>query len=261
MHVGIAIISRNRPEVLTQAIKQHQTFKPSPHRLRTNFSPIHTSERIIIDDCSDTAISIEGERIVRAETWQGVAGARNLALYALNRMCCDVLFIMDDDVFPKDPYWIDAFIDLHLSFPTQHIFQAIPRALEGEKIPFPRNTINTATGIEMRSVNASTGCFFSLTKHALLRLGGFDASFGKYGFEDADYMNRAKLIGFTGEHKNYTHPAIDQLLHICDVHGDFGDFKWPGRSVLHDTKEEIMKESSQKYLEAVANPVIFKPFF
>lgn len=279
MHIGIAIITKDRPEVFHHAYNCHKMFKPSAMRSPSNYSIKHTVSRIIVDDQSELPIIIDGEKCFRTPEWLGVANTRNYALQQLEKLLPDVFILMDDDVFPNHPYWVDAFIDLHEAFPHQHIFQAIPsdlwkcllsdkgimiqKSLKSDIKEASKGRHNADIGTLMKT-GASTGAFFSITKHALLQIGGFNSFGGKYGYEDADFIRRAGKAGLLSHGMGCTYPGIDQILHLADVYGDHKlhshSLKWAHRSSLHDTKMDILKQIEPEYLKSIESNELYKEF-
>lgn len=281
MHVAIAIITKDRPEVFMHSYNCHKMFKPSPLRGPSNYSNQHTVSRIIIDDQSEIPIIIDGEKCFRTPSWLGVANTRNYALMQMERSLPDIFILMDDDVFPKHPYWVDAFIDMHQSFPDQHIFSAIPSKLWECDLTHKGIQIDSASkskyddtlttpgrfnsgAASLVSTRAGIGAFFSITKHALLQIGGFNSFGGKYGFEDADFMNRAKKANLLQYGKGCTYPGIDQILHVADVHGDHRlhdhSIKWQSKSSLHDTKEQLIEDVKPAFIAAQESPNLYQEF-
>jgi glycosyltransferase involved in cell wall biosynthesis len=243
MKVGIAVITKNRERVVNFAFKQH--FK---------YSGVESF--VIIDDKSDKPTVLEDTdyKPFYSTEWLGVAGARNLGLSLLDDHGCDFIFIMDDDVFPKTPGWVFEFINAHEMYPDQHVFIASPNEW-GEVIEDYSNTYD----IGPVSVKKPTGVLFFLTKHALNTLGGFEV-FGKYGFEDVDYLIRAGLAGLTPLGQYVTIKNCERYLHVCDVHGSCPGFEWEGKSVLHDTKDRLIKEAGKILAERLKDNHIYKPY-
>jgi glycosyltransferase involved in cell wall biosynthesis len=249
MKIGISVITKNRERVVNFAYNKHCQFSGA-----TNF--------IIIDDNSEvpTVLKDSEYQPYYSNEWLGVAGARNMGLAILQD--CDFIFIMDDDVFPKVNGWQNSFIRAHYYNPEQHIFIASPNAW-GEVIQDYSVLLCGEGGISQPmgavSVKNPTGVLFFLTQHALKTLGGFEV-FGKYGFEDVDYLIRAQKAGLSPLGQYVTVKNCEDLLHICDVSGSCEGFEWEGKSVLHDTKNQLIEEARIKLTERLKDNKIFKPY-
>jgi len=241
MKVGIAVITKNRERVVNFAYQRH-----------LKYSGAH--DFVIIDDHSDVPTVLKDSNYQPSynNEWLGVAGSRNEGLKALED--CDYILLMDDDVFPKTPHWEIAFIQAHEMYPDQHIFIASPNEWGGVIADYSNNGRFGPV-----VVKHPTAVLFFLTKHALQTLGGFEA-FGKYGYEDVDYYIRANKAGLTPLGQYVTIKDCEKYLHVCDVQGSCPGFEWEGKSVLHDTKDRLIKEAGKVLTERLKDNHIYKPY-
>jgi hypothetical protein len=133
----------------------------------------------------------------------GVAYQKNKCLEALKE--CDYVFLFDDDCFPIEDGWADAYISEYIRTGNHHFLK-----------------INETPSIEIKEVidgitswTNCAGCMMFLTRSAIQTVGMFDESFGRYGYEHAEYTNRiyqnkfnlfGQYLSCTGNDKIY---AID----------------------------------------------------
>lgn len=246
MKIAIAIITKDRSKVAAKAISQHLKYRPEGARI------------IVVDDNSqykegDVDLSAfsgeDGIEYIYSATWLGVAGARNLAMELGDDS--DVLFLMDDDIFPKKEGWADLYLQSLARVPKQHLLKAAPQ-------PW--------AGIEMQHRNIyicknTTATLFCMTRQLRDTLGGFDAEIGKYGYEDGDYYNRLARTDLAPYGPYCTPQGVEEYLHICDLEGSFEDLEWEHRSALHDTKQELLEESKMNIIKKYDNGAsIYHPY-
>jgi len=133
----------------------------------------------------------------------GVAHQKNKCLEALKE--CDYVFLFDDDCFPIENGWADAYISEYIRTGNHHFLK-----------------INETPSIEIKEVidgitswTNCAGCMMFLTRSAIQTVGVFDESFGRYGYEHAEFTNRiyqnkfnlfGQYLSCTGNEKIY---AID----------------------------------------------------
>jgi len=133
----------------------------------------------------------------------GVAHQKNKCLEALKE--CDYVFLFDDDCFPIENGWADAYISEYIRTGNHHFLK-----------------INETPSIEIKEVidgitswTNCAGCMMFLTRSAIQTVGVFNESFGRYGYEHAEYTNRiyqnkfnlfGQYLSCTGNDKIY---AID----------------------------------------------------
>lgn len=237
MKLAIAIITKNRPQVAEKALKQHLKFKPADAQI------------FIVEDCSDPDKQIDfsiyrelGVVCLQSATWLGVAGARNLAMYLADD--ADVLFLMDDDIFPKKEGWADLYLNTLETAPKQHLLKAAPQPWAGIQMQH--------RGV-LLACERSTATLFCMTRQLRDTLGGFDDTIGKYGYEDGDYYKRLALTGLAPFGPYCTPQGVEEYLHLCDLDGSFEDLEWEHRSALHDTKEELLEESKTNIIKKYDN--------
>lgn len=254
--IGVAVITKDRNDFIRQVYEFHLV----------NTLPF-VDRFIIIDDHSETPVELHkfpdpyGETAPRVEVhrpikWLGVARSRN---YALSELCdCDYIFLMDDDLLPKDPNWIP----LHIKAMSDKFCQI------DLLIHYP-NELNTCLGYRNGAIYAgvtatlsSTATLFAMTNRCLGILGGFDDTMGYYGHEDTDYYTRARKAGILPPEGYWTLINTEFYLHAFDIYGDYPPIKWMHKSALGEAKWDMIEQSRTRLIEinATGNNPIYKPF-
>lgn len=185
--IGIAISTHNR----------HETFKKTYDSVQQYLPP--NAKCVVVDDASNIPVQ---EADYRFESNVGIAKTKNKCLELLQD--CEHIFLFDDDTYPIHPDWYKPYIE------SQH-----PHLCYCFKSPDASITPTDREDIIVYS--KGKGCMIYLTQQVLQTVGGFDTTFGQYGFEHLQYSRRvynANLI---------PHPYIDipdssQYIHSLDEH-------------------------------------------
>lgn len=120
-------------------------------------------------------------KVYFANDVDGVAKAKNQCLRELSD--CDYIFLFDDDCFPIKKGWEQVFIDAHNQIGCHH-FSYLHNFEHVRKL-------GTDKGIS--TYNNSLGCMMFITKDVLERVGAYNESFGKYGYEHVEYSERIAM--------------------------------------------------------------------
>lgn len=203
LEIGIAITTRNRPEMLDVCLMHFKTYTDE-----NVFGNI-----IIYDDASDYAQKLENQKIVKKYGLEkqyytsaqqvGIAQAKNSCFYLLGER--DYYFLFDDDTFPIKSGWVELYKNASIQSGFQHL-------LYGNDT---WNTISDKTdGIEF--YDRPWGVLLFSTKAVYQKLGGYRKEFGLYGAEHTDYTIRAGEAGFTNLTKLYAGPSdcVDYIWNI-----------------------------------------------
>lgn len=255
--IGVAVITKDRNEFVKQVFEFH-----------VKHTIPFVDKFIIVDDHSNVIlrtrdlINVESfpagkiVSVVRPQNWLGVAGARNYALNELQH--CDFIFLMDDDLLPKDPEWIPIHIKaLTGKFCKIDLLIHYPNEL-GECLTYR----NGATFINVTATIGSTATLFAMTQKCLHTLGGFDDTMGYYGHEDTDYFTRARKADILPPEGYWTLKNTEFYLHAFDIYGDYPPIKWMHKSALGELKYEMIEQSRTRLMEinATGNNPIYKSF-
>lgn len=177
---------------------------------------------------------------------RGAAHGRNACLRALYDAGCDYVFLFDDDCYPTMPGWEQYFIEQHLSRPTLHffglpeVFKSRLASTEGE-IVFWREII---------------GCFSFQTRHFLDTVGGYDAGYARYGYEDVGRNQRALRSGLLGGTGAYPSPMrAPAYIHSQDVFAEH-----PAPNLSDAEKAEGIAANYSVLLAENASVELYRPF-
>ena len=191
--IGIAITTRNRPEVLKTCLEQHRKHIPKGAKL------------IVVDDASDTRIKSD----YRFPCNAGISAAKNKCIELLEG--CEHYFLFDDDCWPITDDWHLPYINSgikHLSFTFPSLSNGRPN---GRRLMWSRNGISNYT--------KPCGCMLYFTKEVVEKIGGFDPDYIQWGFEHIDFSIRAYNAKLT--HQKFLDVADSlKLFHSMDRDGD-----------------------------------------
>ena len=191
MNIGLGITTFNRPK----------------HKELCYSSALKTSKNIQIYIAEDT----NNDR-------RGIAKRKNECLENLREN--DFIFLADDDVVFLKSGWIDFFIEAYKAS-GQHHFMYLKETAAIKKI---------GQNMSINIFNNCAGCFMFLTKKVIENVGGYNSSYGIYGFEHAGYSNRIHMAGLTPL-GTYTCPeGIREYIYAMDY-----DFHLPfNKQINHE---------------------------
>lgn len=133
----------------------------------------------LIDRPTPLYVHVDKER-------RGPGYGRNQCIKALMELDCDYIAIFDDDCYPIAPDWQTYLVENALLYDVHVI--SMPHQAAAE-------ILHIHGELEYRAFNM--GCFIFVSRHAVETIGYFDLSFGRYAFEDPDYLTRARRAGLT----------------------------------------------------------------
>lgn len=178
-HIGIAITTHNRPEVLRRAIEQHMKHLPSGALV------------VVVDDGSKPAAVVpENVKLVCHEQSRGIVASKNASLTALVDAGCEHLFLWDDDAWPIADNWHIPYIESpepHLAYQFKDL--AGPRKLNDMAELYRDNTHVAYTG--------QRGVMLYYHRSAIEKVGGFDPIYGRGMYEHPDLALRIHNAGLT----------------------------------------------------------------
>lgn len=160
--IGIGITTYNRPEAF--AITYREILKYAPEGAKI----------VVIDDASKVTCPVAD--YVQPEN-KGAAACKNKCFELLED--CDHIFLFDDDCYPISYDWWKPYIygkEPHYNFTFK----------------YPKWQI----GNSMVSDNPN-GCMMYYSREVLERVGGFDVTFGKYGYWHGSMSCRIYNAGLT----------------------------------------------------------------
>lgn len=133
----------------------------------------------------------------------GVASAKNLALNLFISIDCDNIFLMEDDIFIKDPEVCHKYIDYAKNSGVEHMNFALHGPLNiGGKFIFEGKTVYPQ----------AVGAFSYYTKNCIEKAGLFDENF-KNAYEHVEHTWIISNLGLTTPFWNFIdHPDSDKML-------------------------------------------------
>lgn len=234
---GIAITTRNRPDMLDACLLHFKTYS-SEEQLK---------HLVIYDDASEPALRLKNQAIVKKYELDanyycgveqvGIAQAKNSCLYLLGDSY-SYYFLFDDDTFPIDNGWMELYIDAHQQSGYQHL-------LYGNNY---HNIISEqANGIEC--YNTAYGVLLFFTKSMYDALGGLCTEFGFYGGEHIDYSLRAQKTGMVNKERPFAGPInCSRYIWNYDTHADYQKPLTPVKLRHHE--ESISRAQKDSFLLA-----------
>ena len=180
--LGIAITTYNSCDLVVRQVQELRRLTVADFDL------------VVADDGStDGTVATLRELGVRVITGQnrGVAWNKNRGLfYLLNKTVCDIIFLLDDDLFPTESGWEKEWIEATERF--GHVNYMIPKFF-AERVVSGDMT-SASPGLATGFFGPLIGC----TRKACSYVGYFDVRFGRWGFEHVDFTHRFTRCGFGG---------------------------------------------------------------
>lgn len=161
--IGVAVSTRNRPDVLARSLAAWRAMLPTGARL------------VVVDDASNPPA--EGATFRYTEN-AGVARVKNKGLALLDG--CDHIFLADDDCWPVSPDWWKPY----LASPVPHL-----QYLWNGRVREARD------GWEAK--NTFHGCMLYARRVVLDTVGGMRPEFGLFGLEHVEWSRRIHNAGLT----------------------------------------------------------------
>lgn len=198
-HIGIAITTHNRADVLKRALAQHQQFLP-PGALV-----------VVVDDGSKPAAVVsDGVQLLRHETSLGIVASKNASLTALMDAGCEHLFLWDDDAWPIADNWHLPYIES----PEPHLaYQFLDLA--------GRNKLNDLSVLyrddQHVAYTGQRGVMLYYHRSTIETVGGFDPVYGRGMYEHSDLALRIHNAGLT----TWAYSDVvgsEKLIHSLDEH-------------------------------------------
>jgi len=211
MEIGLGIITYNRKDCLIQcinSIRQTDAFLLSKIIVADDASTDGTAEWL---EQQKDIISVLGRKNV------GIARNSNRALSLLRNV--DYGFLINDDVKFNKPGWVRKYVNAMIKSPYHHF------GFMGGQLGINLVKVETRRGVKISFHNQMMGSFLTFTKKVLERVGGFNAHYGKYGFEHSEWTERISLagLGYPCDLNNQTPERIkiidiaESLEYISDI--------------------------------------------
>lgn len=182
--IGIAVTTRNRPEVLERCLEHMLKFRPSTNVVI-----------VVVDDNSDTKGYSESlNKLLFSTTYiynqeqLGIARSKNRCIKELmSWKDIDHFFLFDDDAWPVGDNWWRPYIESS----QPHLMAIFPHKTESHT-PLQKY----AESWDTIAYTGSRGYMLYLERRVVEKVGGMDPDF-KFGFEHVEYSNRIYNAGLT----------------------------------------------------------------
>lgn len=204
--VGVSIITCNRPEFYK---KCYDSIAGNPD----------IDVMVVVNDGVEYSHHYTTCHYIQNESNLGVAKSKNKALRFLMDSGCDHLFLMEDDIYVKDPTVFQKYIEASKTSGIQHFNYALHGNMNKrwpEGTPNPRLVIDYGT-LKVSLYLHCVGAFSYYSKKCI----------ESCGYMDEDYFNAC-------EHVDHTYRIIKSDLHppfwyFADIHDSekyLGDEPW-----------------------------------
>lgn len=237
MHIGIGVISYKRPK---ECLEVCQAIINTLHRHMHDYKCVCAVDH---EDISEYLAISPVFQIINGKNG-GVAVNKNRALYNLRN--CDVVFLLEDDFKPIQIGWVELYLTAIKETGMSH-FNHI-RLDHREKLLKIIRMPSFTLGVYERN----TAQLMVMTKEVINRVGAFDISYGKFGFEHSDYTRRCKISGLCQPPDHDSHPFIfESDLYFKDM-GTAPCFK-------EEERKRYSEEANKIYMQFDRNK-IYIPF-
>jgi O-antigen biosynthesis protein len=205
---------------------------------------------LVSDGSSDGSVALahgRGMRVIAGRN-RGLSAARNIGLHAATG---EILVYIDDDAWP-DPHWLHYIADAFES--TDFVALGGPN-LSPLNDPLTPQCVANAPGnashvlLTDRQAEHIPGCNFAVRRDALLRIGGFDATFriagddvdccwrleqdgGKIGFHPGAMIwhhRRSTVRAYLNQQRNYGRAEAILERKWPERYNAIGHLRWEGR--------------------------------
>lgn len=175
---GVAITTHNRADVAKRCVEN----------VLTNSKGAYV---VVVDDASTEPFTAPGVTVFRSEEQLGIARAKNKCIELLMDAGVEHLFLLDDDCWPTEPYWMERYAE----HPEPHLCYLFKdKNGRGQVLPTPRTTYDDGT---MWAQDHPRGCLLYLHRSVIDRVGGYRPEFGIWGNEHVEYSRRIFNAGLT----------------------------------------------------------------
>lgn len=198
-------------------------------------------------------LAINTKTILATGELANIAKTRNRALAPVAD--CDYIFSFEDDIFPYNDAWLEGYCEClnemgHMMY--------LPACL------WPRQVLNSKIGrYNVMKAPQCGGIMLCFTKEVIANIGGFNSAFEIYGFEHAEFTERANIYlnGKNGQRRQLDDyftikEAEEEHWFVSADEKNFTKFRWD----LDDGQWAQMDRSSiaQRLTDAQKNESIAK---
>jgi glycosyltransferase involved in cell wall biosynthesis len=226
--IGIGVTTFNRKKLCEATVAKLLEYSPN-------------AKIVVVDDCSQLDIEINGVEVYKFKENVGIARAKNKCLELLHD--CDDIFLFDDDTYPIAPDWYVPYVqsgEPHLMY----LFDTWGDGsdIDGDKILYEDGKIVAHSN--------ARGCMIYVNRTVLETVGGMDVRYGRAMNEHGDWTNRIYNAGLTS-FKHMDVAGSSELIHSMDEHIEVTSTipKIERRVLLHGNTELYEKSfNSTEYM-------------
>ena len=203
-HIGIAITTMNRPDLLEKCLANFDKFR------------VPYSELVVVDDHSNQEIAMVNEQVTNKYSFQYRRNPKRLGINRSKNKCieyldhCDYVFLFDDDIWPLKEGWEKPWIEASVAT-NIHFFDYCYNPYPANKKDDP--AIRMVGGIKLGIYRCAMGHMLFMTSVSITLLGGMDLRYRLYGAEHDGLSHRAFNAGLT---KQMLHVSLPD--HIDDFY-------------------------------------------
>lgn len=237
MKIGLGIITCDRPALLKKACES---------------IPSRVDSGIIVNDGKEMdQLHPYGKDVIAPYDWSwhetdgriGVGKSKNIALKHLYNDGCDYIFLMEDDIFVKDPTVFEKYIEASQQTGIQHFNfsqHGMMNKAWPDGTPNPRTIINYGTDkVNIPLYPHCVGAFSMYSRKCL----------EECGFMDERYYNACEHVDHTYEIiKNGMHPPFWFFADIENSWEYLGDEEWSieKSTISSNPKHKQMMDDADK---------------
>lgn len=250
--IGVGVVTCNRPELFCNLIRSFDNVND-------------VDQYVIVEDVHPTAQKSEydfgygayaGEILssMKHSNWFGMTNGSNLGVGKSKNRCleilskdCDYVFLIEDDIYIKDPKVFEKYIEASQKTGIQHFNYSqhgmMNKSWPGGN-PNPRTILNyESSGLNIPLYPHCVGAFSFYTKEAL----------EKVGLLDPRYYNACEHVDHTlSIIKGGMHPPFWYFADIENSWEYLGDEEWSiQQSTISSRKDhqDIMTEADKVFIE------------
>lgn len=230
--VGVAITTRDRPDVLAAALEAFRRHSPD--------LPL-----IVVDDGSQApAVVPVGVTLIRHDIPRGIPVSKNRCIAELMRLGVEHLFLADNDTYPLHPDWWKPYVaspEPHLQFSWTHSYG-------GQPVPRMDTLYRDPTLV---AYGWSMGCLLYVTAGVVRSVGGMRPDFGLGMHEHPEWSQRIHNAG----HTTFVHQDVPDrnTIWACDRYGAVS-------RTLPAADREALVERNERLRLACAADTAFVPY-
>lgn len=216
--IGVGIVTYNRPDQLKKLIESLEVH-PLDEILDTGI--VVNDGNVVELDFDDVSIHNDTWEWVDNEKNLGVGKSKNVALKYLLSQDCDYIFLIEDDIYIKDPTVFEKYVEASQKTGIQHFNYSqhgLMNKVWGEGTPNPVTTLDYASAnLSIPIFLHCVGAFSLYTRHCLETVGLLDERY----YNACEHVDHTLAIIEAG-----MHPPFWRFADIQNSQDYLGDEEW-----------------------------------